>query len=127
MGAIPGEVRVTGGAGRSKALRTILGAVLRADIRTSRREEAGAAGAAMIAAVALGIHPDMGRCTERWVTPLFNPCETPDPDLASRYERLFPAYVKARQASAPVWKALQDGRDTATARQIPLAAPSSTV
>lgn len=126
MGAIPGEVRVTGGAGRSKALRTILGAALRADIRTSRREEAGAAGAAMIAAVALGLYPDMGRCTERWVTPLFNPCETPDPDLAIRYERLFPAYVKARQASAPVWKALRDSRDVATVGRTARAAPSAT-
>lgn len=107
MGPMPREVRVTGGAARSKALRTILGAALGTRIRTSTREEAGAAGAAMVAAVALGIHPDMERCNERWVMPTLAGAIEPDPQLARRYDRLFPAYVAAREASAPVWRAMR--------------------
>ncbi|TIV05854.1 MAG: carbohydrate kinase, partial [Mesorhizobium sp.] len=57
MGPLPREIRLTGGAARSPALRNILGAAVGgADIRTSEREEAGAAGAAMIAAVCLGLY-----------------------------------------------------------------------
>jgi erythritol kinase len=59
MGPLPREVRLTGGAARSPALRKILGAAVGADIRTSAREEAGAAGAAMIAAVCVGLYPSM--------------------------------------------------------------------
>ena len=112
MGAIPTEVRVTGGAARSKALRTILGAVLGTRIRTSTREEAGAAGAAMVAAVALGVFPDMERCIEEWMTPTLAEAIEPDPMLVQRYDRLFPAYVMSRQASVPVWHALQAAATT---------------
>ncbi len=111
MGPIPPEVRVTGGAARSSALRTILAAALGTRIRASTREEAGAAGAAMVAAVAIGVCPDMERCIERWVTPTLADAINPDPVLAQRYDRLFPAYVASREASAPVWRAMRDARD----------------
>ena len=55
MGHVPEEVRVAGGAARSKALKAILASVLGAPVRESSRQEAGAAGAAMMAAVAVGI------------------------------------------------------------------------
>ena len=110
MGPIPKEIRVTGGAARSKAIRTILGSALDADIRTSRREEAGAAGAAMMAAVALGLYPDMESCTDQWVAPLLESKLAPDPVLVRTYDRLFPAYVMARKASAPVWHAMRGAR-----------------
>ena len=113
MGPIPPEVRVTGGAARSKALRTILGAALGTRIRTSTREEAGAAGAAMVAAVAVGACPDMESCIDRWVTPTLGGALDPDPDLRRRYDRLFPAYVASREASAPVWRAMRDRHGTA--------------
>lgn len=110
MGEVPREVRVTGGAARSKALRTILAAALGTRIRTSTREEAGAAGAAMMAAVATGVSPDMERCIERWVSPTLADAIEPDPVLARRYERLYPAYVASREASAPVWRAIRAAR-----------------
>ncbi|RYB04619.1 FGGY-family carbohydrate kinase [Lichenibacterium ramalinae] len=111
MGPIPPEVRITGGAARSKALRVILGAALGTRIRTSKREEAGAAGAAMVAAVATGLAPDMDTCIDRWVTPTLDEAQDPDPALAGRYNRLFPAYTAARRASAPVWRAMREARD----------------
>jgi erythritol kinase (D-erythritol 1-phosphate-forming) len=100
---MPDELRLTGGATRSRALRGVLGAVVGAPTRTSSREEAGAAGAAMMAAVALGIYPDMEACIAEWVTPLLEPAEAPEYELTQLYARLFPAYRQARQALVPTW------------------------
>lgn len=110
MGPLPDEIRLTGGAARSAALRKILGAALNARLRSSRREEAGAAGAAMIAAVAIGLYPDMEACAAEWVTPLLDPAESPDECLARAYERVFPAYAEARRALRPAWATLQSAR-----------------
>jgi erythritol kinase (D-erythritol 1-phosphate-forming) len=108
MGAIPKEIRLTGGAARSKALRLILSSVLDADIRSVSREECGAAGAAMIAAVQQKLFPDMGACAETWVDPHFGKATKPDSQLARRYREVFPHYVKARQAMRPVWQKLSN-------------------
>src|SRR6202046_1617021 len=56
-GSIPSEVRLGGGAARSKAMRTILAAALDANVRTLTREELGASGAAMMAAVSMAAYP----------------------------------------------------------------------
>ena len=48
----------------------------------------------------------MDACIAEWVTPLLGPAEAPDPELVRIYDRLFPAYVSARGALAPVWDAL---------------------
>jgi erythritol kinase len=110
MGPVPKEVRLTGGAARSVALRRILGAVLGAEVRTSKREEAGAAGAAMIAAVSIGAYPSMESCVAEWVTPLLGAPEAPDAALAARYDALYPAYAEARDALRPVWKTMAQAR-----------------
>ncbi|WP_277188213.1 FGGY-family carbohydrate kinase [Caballeronia sp. BR00000012568055] len=100
---MPDELRLTGGATRSRALRAVLGAVVGAPTRISARDEAGAAGAAMMAAVALGVYPNMNACIAEWVTPLLGPVETQDSELIQLYARLFPAYRQARQALVPTW------------------------
>lgn len=106
MGHVPEEVRVAGGAARSRALRTILASVLGAPVRESERQEAGAAGAAMMAAVAVGVFPDMAAAAARWVTPLLGDLVRPDPELARLYERLFPVYTATRAAMPPIWAEL---------------------
>ncbi len=106
MGEMPSELRLTGGAARSPSLRAVLAACVQAPVRVSGREEAGAAGAAMMAAVAIGAYPSMDACIARWVTPLLGAAEAPDPALVATYDRVFPAYVAARQALAPVWQVL---------------------
>jgi erythritol kinase len=111
MGPLPGEVRLTGGAARSPALRKILGAAIGADIRTSKREEAGAAGAAMIAAVSVGQYGSMAACAAEWVTPLLGEAEPPDRKLAETYDRAFEAYRQAHAALRPVWRSLATARD----------------
>lgn len=127
MGPLPAELRLTGGAARSRQLRAILAASVHARVRVSEREEAGAAGAAMMAAVAIGAYPSMEACIARWVTPLLGPAEAPDPALAATYERLFPAYVTARRALAPVWAALAERPQAAEppATGSPAAMPAS--
>ena len=51
MGPLPQDIRLTGGGARSKALRLMFASALNAPVRSVEREEAGAAGAAMIAVV----------------------------------------------------------------------------
>jgi erythritol kinase len=106
MGVLPRDVRITGGAARSRALGTILGAALDCNIRICSRAEAGAAGAAMIAAVATGCYKNMAACAEEWVSPHLSAPQAPDPALAARYAKLFPVYLDARLGSQPVWKQL---------------------
>lgn len=106
MGSLPKEVRLTGGAARSREIRRILGAALNAQVRTSGREEAGAGGVAMMAAVCLGVYPDMAACAAQWVSPYLGEPEAPDPDLAETYERAFGVYQEARQSLQPLWRSL---------------------
>ncbi|RIX97743.1 carbohydrate kinase [Aureimonas flava] len=103
MGDMPRELRLTGGAARSRALRSVLAAATGAAVRTSAREEAGAAGAAMMAAVAIGAFPTMDACIDTWVTPLLGAAEAPDAALAVRYAGVFEGYRQARLGLRPVW------------------------
>ena len=106
MGGSPSEVRLSGGAARSKILRSIFASALGANVRTSSRGETGAAGAAMIAAVGAGHYKSMADCVAEWVTPYLGPLEAPDVELASIYDATFPTYVASREALAPVWRQL---------------------
>ena len=106
MGRVPAEIRLSGGAARSDALRRIVAAALDRPVRRVAQEEAGAAGASMIAAVAQGIFPDIGSCAERWVTPLLQPPEPPEPALVPVYDALFDAYLAGRRSAAPGWHAM---------------------
>lgn len=110
MGSMPTEVRLTGGAARSPMLRSVLGASIGAPVRMSSREEAGAAGAAMMAAVATGVYPTMDDCISAWVTPLLSGPEVPEPSLIRTYNRLFENYTGARSALEPVWDAIASSR-----------------
>jgi erythritol kinase len=105
-GSIPAEVRLGGGAARSKAIRVILASVLGADVRTVKREETGAAGAVMMAAVNLGLYPDLASCAEAWVTPSLGEATPPDPTLVPLYAELFDVYRSIRQAMPSSWARL---------------------
>lgn len=113
MGTPPAEVRLSGGAARSAAMRKILGAVLNTNMRSSSREEAGAAGTAMIAAVALGQYKTMEDCVAAWASPLLGSPEPPDAALAAAYSKIFPSYLKARQKLKPVWHEMANARTRA--------------
>ena len=69
---------------------------------TAARQEAGAAGAAMMAAVAIGVFPDLGAAPRRpGSTPLLGDLFPPDPS-AGRHSTttLFPTYVADPQGDA---------------------------
>jgi len=105
MGDIPTEVRLTGGAARSNAIRSIFGSVLGTELRTTDRAEAGAAGAAMMAAVNIGYFDSMDACVTQWVNPLLGPAESFDASLHDHYNRSFSNYVQTRKVLSPVWHA----------------------
>ena len=99
---LPSELRLTGGAARSRvAARRCSAAAVQAPVRVSSREEAGAAGAAMMAAVAIGAYPTMDACIASWVTPLLGPAEAPDPELVAH---LRPRCSRPTSAPAARWR-----------------------
>ena len=110
MGEMPRELRLTGGAARSAALRRVLAAALDTPVRVSARDEAGAAGCAMMAAVAIGAYDTMDACIADWTTPLLGEPEAPDPGLVPVYDTLFTNYRHARDGLAPVWDGLAAAR-----------------
>ncbi len=106
MGDLPSEIRLSGGAAKSRTLRNIMSSALKTPIRCSDRAEAGAAGAAMMAAVSVGIYPDMTSSINDWVSPLLSETELPDMSLSETYDRLFAAYQTHRTSAEPVWQQL---------------------
>ncbi len=110
MGGAPDEIRITGGAARSTQLVKILSSTLGSNIRTSDVAEAGAAGAAMMAAVSIGQFQSMDECARQWVVPHLGSITKPDAELAKQYESLFPAYQQTRQSLTGSWKAMSQHR-----------------
>lgn len=108
MGSLPHELRLSGGAVRSKALRGSLAAALNTSVQVSLREEAGAAGASMMAAVALGVYKNMDACIADWVTPFLGQAEQADEIDVARYNQLYRAYSDLRQAILPTWSMLAE-------------------
>jgi erythritol kinase len=110
-GGIPREVHVTGGAARAAPMRAILAACLGCPVRTVAQPETGAAGAAMMAAVSVGIFPDMAACADRWVKPLLGAADMPDPALVSCYDALFPIYRDGYAMMPALWRRLHAARE----------------
>lgn len=108
IGDLPTEIRLTGGAARSDTLRRIFSAAVGVPVRRSFRDEAGAAGAAMMAAVAIGAYPDIEACIADWVTPCLGAIESPDPALTGIYGDIYPTYRAAQERLAPIWAALSE-------------------
>lgn len=104
MGDMPREIRLTGGAAKSGAVRGIFASILKSPVRRVSREEAGAAGAAMIAAVQQGIFADMGSCAAAWVDPYFSEATAPEPALARIYDEAFDIYTESHKAMRPIWR-----------------------
>ena len=102
----PDEIRLAGGAANSPLCRKILAASVGAPVRIVERAEAGAAGAALTAAVSIGLYDSIADGLKDWVTPYLGDLEPVDQDLATSYDRLFPAYRSGYQQMAGIWQAL---------------------
>jgi erythritol kinase len=106
IGGPPQELRIAGGAARSRSLKQIYASVLAVDVREADRDEAGAAGAAMMATVCLGIEPDMTACCRTWVAPTLGGVIVPERKLAPVYDAQFAIYQSLRDEMRPHWCAL---------------------
>jgi erythritol kinase len=102
----PEEIRLAGGAANSALCRKILAAATGAPVRIVERTEAGAAGAALTAAVSIGLYGSIADGLRDWVTPHLGDLEPVDQELAAAYERLFPAYRDGYLQMRGVWQAL---------------------
>jgi erythritol kinase len=79
-------------------------------VRSVTREEAGAAGAAMMAAVQQKLYPDMNACAAEWVDPLLGSSTSPDPALERLYDGAFGIYKETREKMRPLWRAMVANR-----------------
>ena len=116
IGGAPADIRVSGGAARSPAIRHILAACLDRPVRAVAQPEAGAAGVAMMAAVRIGLYPDMAACAREWVVPRLEAPVVPDAALASFYDALYLLYRDAYAALTPTWQGLRAVRETRDVR-----------
>ena len=105
MGEIPNEIRLTGGAARSQAMRQILAAVLGSPVRGVDQSEAGAAGAVMIAAVQQGIFDNIAACSKAWIEPLLQEHLAPNLKQLPVYDALFEGYRATRMNMKQIWDA----------------------
>lgn len=112
MGSLPNELRIGGGAAQSLAVREVFSNSLNAPVRVSTRAEAGAAGCAMMAAVAIGAYGNMEACIEDWVQPYLGDKEVPNPALTQTYNSLYNTYRRARVTLPPIWAELAEHRDS---------------
>ena len=113
LGHRPDEVRVGGGAMRSTAIRTILASALEVPLQLVEQEEAGAAGAAMVACLSLGHDTDVASVCRRWVTPKFSSKVQPDPELSALYNDLLPVYRAGYKQMDGFWRTLAEYRNRA--------------
>lgn len=110
-GGIPAEIRVAGGTAKAASMRRILAACLERPVVSVQQPEAGAAGAAMIAAINLGLFGSIGEAVDAWITPLLQDPVLPDPALARIYAAHFPLYRASYAALPPIWRRLHDVRE----------------
>lgn len=107
LGPLPEEIRLSGGAARSPALRQLLASVTGRPVRVSHREECGAAGAAICAAVATGVHASVREALPVWVDAWLDAGTTaPDPTQVALYDDLFALYRDLTGAARPGWRRL---------------------
>ncbi|MGI9416309.1 MAG: FGGY family carbohydrate kinase [Geminicoccaceae bacterium] len=102
----PDEIRLAGGAANSALCRKILAASVGAPVRIVERAEAGAAGAALTAAVSIGLYDEIADGLKDWVTPYLGDLEPVDDELAAVYDPLFPAYRDGYLQMDGVWRTL---------------------
>jgi sugar (pentulose or hexulose) kinase len=91
LGGSPAVVRLAGVGAASRLARQVLAAHVDAPVRMVRRERPAAAGAALIATIALAHYPTLADATRDWVEPHLGDLEPVDPDLRAVYARRFPA------------------------------------
>ncbi|NQT89589.1 hypothetical protein HQ560_22660 [bacterium] len=98
---MPDTIRLTGGAARSKVWVEIFADIFQTRVETPDATEAGALGACIAAAVAVGIHPSFDAAIDAMVS--FSTCQEPNPERADLYAGKYANAKKVIQALDPVW------------------------
>ena len=102
--ARPRAARFAGGAARSRQWLEIFAAAIDLPLELARAEELGALGAAIIAAVGVGLYPDLERAVAA-MTSVRDRIE-PDPALIDILARRGAAFKALRDALDPLWATL---------------------
>lgn len=97
LGLAPGYLLLTGGGAKSAFIRQLQADVFGLPVTTVNREEGGAYGAALLAAVGVGAFPDLKTAVQRTLTR--GPLTGPRPDTHDAYEQAYERFGK-RLASA---------------------------
>jgi len=112
FGELPVEIRITGGGANSVALKKLLANIMNRPVRSVSRAEAGAAGAAMIAAVGQGYYSSMSDCVADWVAPSLGEINEPIADSVKHFERNYHTYSELKNNLRPGWTNLADMRSS---------------
>lgn len=115
IGGPPAEIRIAGGAAKATSMKRILAACLDRPVVCVAQPEAGAAGAAMMAAVNRGLYDGIGRAVDAWIGPLLQEPVLPDPALTRLYAAHFPLYRSTYAALPSFWHRLHAVREAAHA------------
>lgn len=111
LGSLPDEIRLSGGAARSPALRQLVASVTGRPVRVSHREECGAAGAAITAAIAIGCYSDVRTMLPGWVDAYLDAAVTePDAAEVAFYEQIYQQYREMTLRARDPWRALAESR-----------------
>jgi len=103
LGEFPEEISITGGGANSKSLSTLFATIMNRPVRSVSRDEAGAAGAAMIAAVHHRYYSSVSQCVDQWVAPHFGDRIVPDQKQVELYNDAFNLYQELRNSHSPHW------------------------
>ncbi len=104
IGEIPNEIRIVGGGFQSESIRTIFSSVLKVSVRKSNRLEAGAAGAAMIGAMSIGLYDDWHSCMDEWINPYLGEVEKHNKELSIIYDKVYKNFLDSRNKIMPLWE-----------------------
>ena len=96
------DIRITGGGARSPLWREICAAAMGRPLLVPEVEETGALGAALLAARAVGLYPDLSTAAASLVR--IAATVEPDPGLGVRYAEAFPLFKALGEALTPLWQ-----------------------
>ncbi len=97
---------VCGGGAKSPLWRTIMANVLNVTLTMPQTEQGPGYGAAMLAAVACGLYPDVKTCAEKLVH--ITGEVTPDAELVARYDRRYRIWHKLYPALKPIYAEMKE-------------------
>ena len=103
FGAKLNLLRLTGGASNSPTVRKIVGSITRNNTQVIDNSEQGAAGACMVALLALNQSQEYKDLNKNWVEPYLQEEETYDVELSQIYDKAFEVYKSGYESMKDFW------------------------